>query len=233
MPCTAKKFEAARDEFTTLGIPDVDLVLTTQELAQMIREAGIDYTSLPETPPDRPFGFVTGAGVIFGVTGGVSEAVLRLAHERLTDTELKNAAFTEVRGYSGMRSWELELDQGTLRLGVVHGLANAKAILDDLRAGKVYFDLVEVMACPGGCIGGGGQPITNVNGPVRQERGAGLYQDDVVTAVHKSQQNRDVLNIYADWLDKPGSPMAHEFLHTTYRKRGAQWKTSGRAIGKA
>jgi NADH-quinone oxidoreductase subunit G len=233
MPCTAKKFEAARDEFTTLGIPDVDLVLTTQELAQMIREAGIDYTSLPETPPDRPFGFVTGAGVIFGVTGGVSEAVLRLAHERLTDTELKNAAFTEVRGYSGMRSWELELDQGTLRLGVVHGLANAKAILDDLRAGKVYFDLVEVMACPGGCIGGGGQPITNVNGQVRQERGAGLYQDDVVTAVHKSQQNRDVLNIYADWLDKPGSPMAHEFLHTTYRKRGAQWKTSGRAIGKA
>ena len=233
MPCTAKKFEAGREEFTTAGTPDVDLVLTTQELARIIREAGIDYMSLPETPPDHPFGFVTGAGVIFGVTGGVSEAVLRLAYERLSATELEETAFTEVRGYSGMRSWELQLGQETLRLGVVHGLANAKAVLEDLKAGKVYFDLVEVMACPGGCIGGGGQPITNVNSQVRQERGAGLYQKDVVTPVHKSQQNREVLTIYETWLDKPGSPIAHELLHTTYRERGAQWKTPGRATGKA
>ena len=144
----------------------------------MIREAGIDYTSLPETPPDRPFGFVTGAGVIFGVTGGVSEAVLRLAHERLTDTELKNAAFTEVRGYSGMRSWELELDQGTLRLGVVHGLATKAIWTIASWQGLFRFGRSDGLSC--GCIGAG-SAHTNVNGQVRQERGAGLYQDEVVT----------------------------------------------------
>lgn len=219
MPCTAKKFEASREEFTTDGVPDVDLVLTTQELAHMIKEAGIDYASLPETPPDHPFGFVTGAGVIFGVTGGVSEAVLRLGYERLTETELDDVTFTEVRGYKGMRSWELHVGDRALSLGVVYGLANAKAVLEDLKEGKVHFDLIEVMACPGGCIGGGGQPITNVDRQVRQERGAGLYNDDVVTPVHKSQQNGDVLKIYKQWLNEPGSHMAHEVLHTTYRER--------------
>lgn len=223
MPCTAKKFEASREEFTTEGVPDVDLVLTTQELARMIKEAGIDYVSLPDMPPDHPFGHVTGAGVIFGVTGGVSEAVLRLGYERLTETELENVAFTEVRGYNGMRKWELDLQGQGLTLGVVHGLANAKAVLDDLKAGKVHFDLIEVMACPGGCIGGAGQPITNVNRKVRQERGAGLYHDDVVTPIHKSQQNPDVLTIYEKWLTEPGSETAHEVLHTSYRERGSLW----------
>ncbi|HBN94924.1 MAG TPA: ferredoxin [Firmicutes bacterium] len=223
MPCTAKKFEASREEFTTEGVPDVDLVLTTQELARMIKEAGIDYVSLPDMPPDHPFGHVTGAGVIFGVTGGVSEAVLRLGYERITETELENVAFTEVRGYNGMRKWELDLQGQGLTLGVVHGLANAKAVLDDLKAGKVHFDLIEVMACPGGCIGGAGQPITYVNRKVRQERGAGLYHDDVVTPLHKSQQNPDVLTIYEKWLTEPGSETAHEVLHTSYRERGSLW----------
>ena len=227
MPCTAKKFEASREEFTTDGVPDVDLVLTTQELARMIKEAGIDYVNLPETPPDRPFGFVTGAGVIFGVTGGVSEAVLRLGYERITQSELEDVFFEDVRGYSGMRKWEVDLGGQNLTLGVVHGLANAKAVLDDLKAGKVHFDLIEVMACPGGCIGGAGQPISNVSRKVRQERGAGLYHDDVVTAVHKSQQNPDVLEIYEEWLTAPGSHTAHEALHTTYRERGSLW--NGRA----
>ncbi len=224
MPCTAKKFEASREEFTTDGVADVDLVLTTQELARMIKEAGIDYVSLPETPPDHPFGFVTGAGVIFGVTGGVSEAVLRLAYERITKTDLEDVTFTSVRGYSGMRQWEVNLGDQTLTLGVVHGLANAKALLDDLQAGKVHFDLIEVMACPGGCIGGGGQPITNVSSKVRQERGAGLYLDDVVTPVHKSQQNPEVLKIYEQWLVEPGSQVAHDALHTTYQERGSLWQ---------
>lgn len=223
MPCTAKKFEASREEFTTDGVPDVDLVLTTQELTRMIKEAGIDYVNLPETPPDRPFGFVTGAGVIFGVTGGVSEAVLRLGYERITQSELEDVVFEDVRGYSGMRKWEVDLGGQSLTLGVVHGLANAKAVLDDLKAGKVHFDLIEVMACPGGCIGGAGQPISNVSRKVRQERGAGLYHDDVVTAVHKSQQNPDVLEIYEEWLTAPGSHTAHEALHTTYRERGSLW----------
>ena len=233
MPCTAKKFEASREEFTTAGVSDVDLVLTTQELARMIKEAGMDYVSLPEIPPDHPFGFVTGAGVIFGVTGGVSEAVLRLGYERLTNAELENVSFTEVRGYTGMRQWQLDLGGQSLTLGIVHGLANAKAVLDDLKAGKVHFDLIEVMACPGGCIGGAGQPITNVNRKVRMDRGAGLYRDDAVTPVHKSQQNPDVLTIYEKWLTEPGSEAAHEALHTTYRERGSLWQRQAAVASEA
>lgn len=233
MPCTAKKFEASREEFTTAGVSDVDLVLTTQELACMIKEAGMDYVSLPEIPLDHPFGFATGAGVIFGVTGGVSEAVLRLGCERLANAELENVSFTEVRGYTGMRQLHLDLEGQSLTLGVVHGLANAKAILDDLKAGKVHFDLIEVMACPGGCIGGAGQPITNVNRKVRMDRGAGLYRDDAVTPLHKSQQNPDVLTIYEKWLTEPGSETAHETLHTTYRERGTLWQRQAAVASEA
>lgn len=222
MPCTAKKFEAARQEFTTDGAPDVDLVLTTQELAHMIKETGIDFAALPQTPPDQPFGRVTGAGIIFGVTGGVSEAVLRLGYEMLTNEELENVVFSEVRGYSGLRSCELKINGGTLRLAVVNGLANAKKVLEDMKCGKVEFDLVEVMACPGGCIGGGGQPITNVSRQVRTKRGAGLYSEDQHWSVHKSQQNSAVMDLYERWLGCPGSEEAHEALHTTYKERVAR-----------
>lgn len=232
MPCTAKKFEASREEFTTDGVPDVDLVITTQELAHMIKEAGIDFPSLPETPPDQPFGFVTGAGVIFGVTGGVSEAVLRLGYEILTEQELEDVVFSEVRGYSGLRSCELKINGRTLRLAIVNGLANAKKMLEDLKTGKVHFDLVEVMACPGGCIGGAGQPITNVNRQVRKKRGAGLYLDDKTGPVHKSQQNPAVLKVYEKWLEEPGSEQAHEALHTTYRERDARCTTTQTVAGK-
>lgn len=219
MPCTAKKFEAQRDEFTTDGAPDVDLVITTQELARMIKEAGIDYPSLEETPLDQPFGFVTGAGIIFGVTGGVSEAVLRQAYEILTEQELKDVVFSDVRGYEGLRSCEIVINEMPIRLAVVNGLANAKKVLEDMRAGKVHYHLVEVMACPGGCIGGAGQPITNVNRHVRYERGAGLYRDDKRLPMHKSQQNPAVAALYENWLGYPGSKTAHETLHTTYTCR--------------
>ena len=219
MPCTAKKFEARREEFTTDGAPDVDLVITTQELAHMIKEAGIDFPSLEETPLDQPFGFVTGAGIIFGVTGGVSEAVLRRAYEILTQQELKNVVFSDVRGYEGLRSCEVVINETPIRLAVVNGLANAKRVLEDIRSGKVHYDLVEVMACPGGCIGGAGQPITNVNRHVRHQRGAGLYKDDKRLPIHKSQQNPAVAALYENWLGYPGSETAHDTLHTTYQSR--------------
>ncbi|NMA60938.1 MAG: ferredoxin, partial [Firmicutes bacterium] len=190
------------------------------------------FPSLPATPPDQPFGFVTGAGVIFGVTGGVSEAVLRLGYEILTEQELEDVVFSEVRGYSGLRSCELKINGRTLRLAIVNGLANAKKMLEDLKAGKVHFDLVEVMACPGGCIGGAGQPITNVNRQVRKKRGAGLYLDDKAGPVHKSQQNPAVLRVYEKWLEEPGSEQAHEVLHTTYRKRDARCTTTQIVAGK-
>lgn len=222
MPCTAKKFEAAREEFTTDGVPDVDLVLTTQELAHMIKEIGVDFPALPETAPDQPFGRVTGAGVIFGVTGGVSEAVLRLGYEKLTNEKLEDVVFSEVRGYNGLRSCELKLNGQTLRLAVVNGLTNANKVLEDMKCGKVKFDLVEVMACPGGCIGGGGQPITNVNRRVRVKRGAGLYNEDQIAPVHKSQENPAVKDIYEKWLRCPGSKEAHDALHTTYKERNAR-----------
>lgn len=223
MPCTAKKFEAAREEFQTDGVSDVDLVLTTQELAHMIKEAGINYANLPETPPDRPFGFVTGSGIIFGVTGGVSEAVLRLGYEMFTENELDDVVFSEVRGYSGLRSFELKTKEQTLRLGVVNGLANAKRLLDEIKTGRANFDLIEVMACPGGCIGGGGQPITNVNREIRMERGDGLYRGDREIAIQKSVQNPEALQVYKDWLGSPGSELANEVLHTTYKERVAPW----------
>ena len=222
MPCTAKKFEAQRGEFTTDGSPDVDLVITTQELAHMIKEAGIDFPSLEETPLDQPFGFVTGAGIIFGVTGGVSEAVLRRAYEILTQKELKNVVFSDVRGYEGLRTCEVVINDIPIRLAVVNGLANAKRVLEDIRSGKVHYDLVEVMACPGGCIGGAGQPITNVNRNVRYQRGAGLYKDDKQLPIHKSQQNPAVASLYENWLGYPGSETAHETLHTTYQSRRKQ-----------
>ncbi len=222
MPCTAKKFEAAREEFTTGGVADVDLVLTTQELAHMIKEAGIDFPTLPQIPLDEPYGNATGAGIIFGVTGGVSEAVLRLGYEKITGENLKNVVFSEVRGYSGLRSCELKINGGTLRLAVVNGLANAKKVIEAIKNGEVRFDLIEVMACPGGCIGGGGQPITNVNRQVRQTRGAGLYEEDTSATVHKSQQNPAVETLYKEWLGKPGSEKAHEALHTTYKVRSVK-----------
>lgn len=232
MPCTAKKFEAAREELTTDGIPDVDLVLTTQELAHMIKEAGINYADLPSTPPDNPFGFVTGAGIIFGVTGGVSEAVLRLGYEKLTNKELEDVVFSEVRGYEGLRSCEIKIEDRTISLAVVHGLAKAKSLLEEIKAGKAHFDLVEVMACPGGCIGGGGQPITNVDSNIRERRGAGLYRDDRTGGLQKSSHNPAVVKIYEKWLGEPGSDVAHEVLHTTYKERVSICKTTGVTTGK-
>lgn len=219
MPCTAKKFEAQRPEFSPGGVPDVDYVITTQELAQMIREHGLDYTTLPEEPLDEPFAQATGAGIIFGVTGGVSEAVLRRAYEALAGEAANQVEFTEVRGFAGVRSCQLSLGDKTLRLGVVHGLANAAKLLEEIKAGRAQYDLVEVMACPGGCVGGAGQPISWGDSGVRRSRGVGLYEGDSQQKMRRSQENPAVTALYQRWLGEPGSAEAHAALHTTYTPR--------------
>lgn len=219
MPCTAKKFEAARPEFQTEGQPDVDLVLTTQELISMIKEAGIDFAALPPTSLDMPFGFATGAGVIFGVTGGVSEAVLRNAYEIVTEEELTDVTFMEVRGQAGVREFTTNLNGIELKVAIVHGLANAKRVMEDLKVGKLDYDLVEVMACPGGCVGGAGQPIAEDRVENRMSRATGLYQEDQLLQLQKSQQNPMVNEFYIKWLADPGSEAAHEALHTSYASR--------------
>lgn len=219
MPCTAKKFEAARPEFQTEHQPDVDLVLTTQELVAMIKEAGIDFPSLEATSLDMPFGFATGAGVIFGVTGGVSEAVLRNAYEIVTEQELTDVAFMEVRGQAGVREFATSINEVDIKVAIVHGLANAKRVMEDIKAGKLDYDLVEVMACPGGCVGGAGQPIANDRVENRQSRAKGLYQEDKSLQFHKSQQNPMVNEFYQKWLSDPGSEAAHDALHTGYASR--------------
>ncbi len=219
MPCTAKKFEAQRPEFATAGIRDVDFVITTQELAQMIREHGLEYTALPEEPLDEPFAVPTGAGIIFGVTGGVSEAVLRRAYEVLAAEPAHEVEFTEVRGFEGLRSCELTIGDRVIRLGVVNGLANAAELLREIQAGTVHYDLVEVMACPGGCVGGAGQPISRGDSAVRRRRGVGLYLGDGQQKVRRAQENPAVAAIYERWLGAPGSSEAHTALHTVYSHR--------------
>lgn len=219
MPCTAKKFEAQRPEFAAGGVPDVDFVITTHELAQMIREHGLDYMALPEEPLDEPFAQATGAGLIFGVTGGVSEAVLRRAYEVLGCEPAHAVEFTEVRGFEGLRTCELPLGDKTLRLGVVHGLANAARLLREIQAGALHYDLVEVMACPGGCVGGAGQPLNSADSAVRRRRGAGLYADDRAQKVRRAQENPAVTALYNRWLGAPGSAAAHAALHTSYTPR--------------
>lgn len=218
MPCTAKKFEAKRPELGTDGIADVDHVLTTQELARMINETGLRYEKLLPESYDMPMGFKTGAGVIFGNSGGVSEAVLRYAAEKVSGEKLRSPDFHAVRGEDGMRLATIEIDGTTLKLAVVHGLKNARVLAEKVRRGKSNLDLIEVMACPGGCIGGAGQPVTR-NGNVRQLRTRGIYDVDKNLDLHKSQENHFVSDLYQRHLGEIGGPRAHHFLHTCYVPR--------------
>ncbi|MEL7642066.1 MAG: [FeFe] hydrogenase, group A [Solidesulfovibrio sp.] len=218
MPCTAKKFEARRPEFVKDGAPDVDCVLTTQELARMIEQAGLRFNDLEPQSRDMPFGFGTGAGVIFGASGGVTEAVLRYAAEKVTGQTLYQTDFTEVRGDSGLREVTLEVGGATLRLAVVHGLANARVVAEKVKAGQCDYDLIEVMACPGGCVGGAGQPV-NLDLAVRKRRALGLYKSDKGRQLHKAQDNIFVNQCYATFLGGVGGHKAHELLHTAYGSR--------------
>jgi iron-only hydrogenase group A len=222
MPCTAKKFEASRPEMNASGHRDVDYVLTTRELARMIREAGIEFDRLAEAKPDPVLSEYTGAATIFGATGGVMEAALRSAYELHTGRALPKLDLKEVRGMDGVRHAAVDLDGTEIRVAVAHGLANARELLDQVREAKAHGELpyhfVEIMACTGGCIGGGGQPLENTLAR-RRQRIAGLYREDSGLPVRKSHENAEVLALYDQFLGTPGSHRAHTLLHTHYRSR--------------
>ena len=215
MPCTAKKYEAAREEMGHNRIQDVDYVLTTRELGRMIREAGIDFANLPEEEFDAPLGLSTGAGVIFGATGGVMEAALRTVAEVVTGEQLKDIEFHGVRGLTGVKEAEVTLSGTTVKVAVAHTLANARMMLEKIRAGEADYHFIEIMACPGGCIGGGGQPVP-VSADVRQKRIDSIYQCDVEHELRKSHDNPAIKELYDTWLGKPNGDKAHHLLHTHY-----------------
>ena len=217
MPCTAKKFECKRPELAHDGIADVDVVLTVQELARMIRANGIDFRNLPETPFDDPFGLGSGAGEIFGVTGGVMEAALRTVYEIVTKEELKDIEFTAARGFAGIKEATVQVGDLPVKVAVAHGLGNARKLMDAIREGKADYHFIEVMACPGGCIGGGGNPIKNW--AKMDARLDAVYQTDRSLPLRKSHENKAVLELYEEFLTAPNSHKAHELLHTTYIDR--------------
>ncbi len=223
MPCTAKKFEAQRPELAGTGYPDVDVVLTTRELARMIREAGIDFTELPERHFDDPMGEASGAAVIFGATGGVMEAALRYLVELLEGKPLENVEFTAVRGVEGVKEATLEIAGMTIKAAVAHGTGNARKLLDKMRSGEAQYHFVEVMACPGGCVNGGGQPIQSSQVrswiDLRSERAKAIYAEDESLPMRKSQDNPKVKMLYEEYFEHPGSHKAHELLHTHYMQR--------------
>ena len=212
MPCTAKKFEAVRDEFKVDGKPDVDYVLTTQELVRMIKEAGILFRDIEPEAPDMPFGTMTGAGVIFGVTGGVTEAVLRRLAADKSSTTLRSIAFTGVRGMEGVKEAHVMVGEKEVRIGVVSGLRNASNLIERIKNGE-HFDFVEVMACPGGCVNGGGQPFAPYTD--KEKRGAGLYAADRLCSIKSSEENPLMATLY-DGLLKGRS---HELLHVHYYRK--------------
>jgi NADH-quinone oxidoreductase subunit G len=218
MPCTAKKYEAERPELSRDGEPYVDHVLTTAELGRMIQEAGIRFAELPVTSLDLPMGFTSGAGVIFGNSGGVSEAVARYVTAAAGAAE-GPVEFAPLRGEAGVKAATVEVGEESLRVAVVQGIANAKRIAREVREGKVDFDLVEVMACPGGCIGGAGQPVS-FDAETHRCRSEGIYENDASLQLRRSGENPFIARYYEAVLGgEPGSDEAHELLHTTYRSR--------------
>lgn len=213
MPCTAKKYEAKREEMNN----DVDAVITTVEFANLLKERKIDLNNLDETDFDIPLGISTGAGAIFGNTGGVMEAALRTTYEFLENKELENIEFTDVRGLTGIKESEINIKGKDIKVAVVHTLSNAKKILDDIKNNKCDYTFIEVMACPGGCIGGGGQPYTTNN--IRQKRISSIYEIDKKSKKRKSHQNEIIQKLYSEFLIEPLSKKSHDLLHTTYKNR--------------
>ena len=220
MPCTAKKFEVIREEFSHNGVQDINISMTTHELAEMIKEIGIDFNSLEDEPCDNPFGEESGSGVIFGATGGVTEAVLRFAAEKLTGKKLDDVKFEAVRGADGIREASLNVAGITLNLCQVHGLANARKVVESIRNGEKHYHVVEVMACPNGCVNGAGQPFTLCPDVVVPARTAGIYKRDDELDVKNPQDNSDLKAIYDKYLGgEIGGHIAHEVLHTHYHPR--------------
>jgi NADP-reducing hydrogenase subunit HndD len=225
----AKKTEEIRPQNSVDGLRDVDAVLTTRELARMIKRAGINWNMLPEEEFDPDLiGDYTGAGVIFGVTGGVMEAAVRTAYNMLTGKELEPVEFTPVRGFEGIKEATVEVNGLKINLCVASSTKNAKIIMDQIKAGTSKYNFIEIMACPGGCINGGGQPFVkpiflpnedlDIMETYRAKRASVLYKEDEGKEVRRSHLNKDIQKLYADFLEKPGSHKSHKYLHTTYNK---------------
>lgn len=226
MPCTAKKFEIARPEFGRDGYRDVDANLTTRELARMIRQAGLDFVHLPDEEFDDMLGESSGAGVIFGVTGGVMEAALRTVVDVLTGEDMPRLEYGDVRGLEGIKEATVSVNGTDINVAIVHGTANAAKLLNAIRAGEKTYHFIEVMGCPGGCVTGGGQPIVDARARYyvdpRAARAAATYSEDESMAIRKSHKNPAVQKLYAEFLGEPNSHIAHELLHTTYVDRSKE-----------
>ena len=230
MPCTAKKYEKERPELSVNGLQDVDAVLTTRELGKLIKRSGINFAKLPDAAFDNDVvGEYTGAGVIFGTTGGVMEAALRTAAYKLTGEDLAKVELQEVRGQKGIKEATYVLGGKEINVAVAHGMRYAKVLLDEIRAGTSKYHFIEIMGCPGGCVAGGGQPyvqpcfLPNEDADIldtfRTKRAAALYREDEAKALRMSHKNPQIAKLYEDYLEKPNSHKAHELLHTTYTAR--------------
>lgn len=224
MPCTAKKYESRRDEYMkSSGYSDVDISLTTREFARLIRQAGIDFADLTESDADNPLGVYSGAGTIFGATGGVMEAALRTAYHIVTGGELADIDLMPVRGLEGVKSFEVDINGTKVRVAVVHQLGNVDKLVQQVRAAvksgkEIPYHFIEVMACRGGCVSGGGQPYGS-NDEIRAKRAAGLYKDDVCSEIRVSHKNPDIIKLYDSFLGEPCGEKSHHLLHTQYQKR--------------
>ena len=223
MPCVAKKYEITREDMSGTGYPDVDAVITTRELARMIKQARIDFISLEDERFDDPMGEATGAGAIFGTTGGVMEAALRTVTEIATGKELEKIEFEAVRGEKGIKEASLQIDGKEIKIAVASGLSNARKIMDQVRNGTADYQFIEIMACPGGCVMGGGQPIHSAKErariDIRKKRADALYSADEKSVIRKAHENPVLQKIYKEYLEKPGGHKAHILLHTTYKEQ--------------
>ncbi len=230
MPCTAKKYEKEREQLVTNGLKDVDAVLTTRELAKLIKRSGINFVKLPDEEFDQDLlGDYTGAGVIFGVSGGVMEAALRTAYFALTNKEHEQVKFEAVRGFDGIKEASIDINGTVVNVAVAHGMKNAKVLLDEIREGKSKYHFIEIMGCPGGCVAGGGQPYIkpcflpneedDILDTYKEKRASALYSEDERLAIRQSHNNPQIKKLYEDFLVKPNSHKAHELLHTTYSAR--------------
>lgn len=216
MPCVAKKYECGRDEFSVNGNPDVDYALSTRELANLIKRANINFNKLPDEEYDKPLGESTGAAVIFGTTGGVIEAATRSAYEMYTGKKLDKVDYEQLRGMEGIRSATVDFNGLNINIGIAHGLGNARKLLEDIRAGKSQYHAIEIMACPGGCIGGGGQPLHHGDSSILKARQKAIYQEDKDKPIRKSHENPSIIKLYEEFLGKPLGEKSHHLLHTIY-----------------
>ena len=219
MPCVAKKYECSRDEFAVDGNPDVDYALTTSELASLIKITNIEFNNLQDEDFDHPMGESTGAGVIFGATGGVIEAAVRTAYEVHTGKKLEKVDFEQLRGMEGLRKATIDFNGLDINIGIAHGLGNARKLLQEIKEGKSKFHAIEIMSCPGGCIGGGGQPYHHSNSEILKKRTEAIYREDAEKPIRKSHENPYIVKLYEEYLGKPMSEKAHHLLHTHYFDR--------------